>query len=190
MPIITILLDIGHVRHFPRHQSSIATPKQEQLIPGIFFAEVLHADDTLVFGNHTPSINKLLKAIEEESWYCNMELNYDKCISFTTNWRTSSIKFKDGSTLPRKNKTVYLRSFETDTLDNAAEVSNRIATAMKTAKQLMIFWDKANTTTEWKWQVFNAVIQCENRFSFETMQLTKCKRMKRSGTKFLNIDSK
>ena len=51
------------------------TPKQQESIP-----EVLYADDTLTFGNHTASINKLLASIERESWYYNMKLNYTKCV--------------------------------------------------------------------------------------------------------------
>ena len=70
--------------------------------------------------------------------------------------------------MPRKNRAVL-----TDTIDNAAEVSNRIAMAMKTAKQLMSFRDKANTTTEWKLQVFNAVVQSKIHYGLETMQLTR-----------------
>ena len=101
-----------------------------------------------------------------------MKLNFDKCINLTMNRRTSSIKFKDGSTVPRKNRAVYLGSILKDTTDNAAEVSNRIAMAIKTAKQLKIFWGKAKTTTEWKLQVFNAVIQSKVVYGLETMQLT------------------
>ena len=63
-------------------------------------------------------------------------------------------------------------SLPTDTIDNAAEVSNRIAMVMKTAKQLKISWDTANTTTERKLQVFNAVIQSKILYGLETMQLT------------------
>ena len=101
-----------------------------------------------------------------------MKLNYDKCINLTTNQRTSSMNFKDESTVPRRNRAVYLGSFLTDTTENAAEVSNRIAMAMKTAKQLKICWDKANTNTEWNLKVFNAVIQSKIPYGFATMQLT------------------
>ena len=118
-------------------KSSLATPKQKEPIPGILFANLFYADGTLIFGNHTPSINKPLKAIEQESWYYSMKLNYEKCINLTTSRRTSSIKFKDGSTVPRKKRAVYLGSLLTDTIDNAAEVSNRIATDWKTAEDLL-----------------------------------------------------
>ena len=47
-------------------KSSLATPKQKEPIPSVVFAEVPYADD--IFAKHTPSIDKLLKAIEQESW--------------------------------------------------------------------------------------------------------------------------
>ena len=53
---------------------ALATPKQKEPIRSIFFAGALYADDILIFGKHTPSINKLLKAIEQESWCYHMKL--------------------------------------------------------------------------------------------------------------------
>ena len=42
-------------------KARLNTPKQKEPINGIKFAEVLYADDTLLFGNHTHSLNKYLK---------------------------------------------------------------------------------------------------------------------------------
>ena len=63
-----------------------------------------YSDDTLIFGTHTHSINKLLHAIQKESEYYNLQLNYDKCINLTMHQHQSSIKFLDGSLVPRKRK--------------------------------------------------------------------------------------
>ena len=87
-------------------KNELSTPKQKEHIPSVFFSEVLYADDTLIFGNHTASINKLLVFIERESWYFNMKLNYTKCVNLTTNRRTSTIKFRDGSKVPRKSRLI------------------------------------------------------------------------------------
>ena len=53
---------------FPDGKSCLHTPKQLEPIPGIYFSEILYADDTLIiFEISDASINKLLKAIELES---------------------------------------------------------------------------------------------------------------------------
>ena len=55
-------------------KSRLNTPKQREPMPGILFSEILFADDTLIFGEHTASLNKLLKEIELESAYSSMNL--------------------------------------------------------------------------------------------------------------------
>ena len=78
---------------FSNSKTRLNTPKQREPIEGIQYSEVLYADDTLIFGNYTPNINLLLKEIQTESRYYDMELNLDKCINLTLNRKLSSIKF-------------------------------------------------------------------------------------------------
>ena len=101
-----------------------------------------------------------------------MKLNYGKCINMTTNRKTSTIKYLDGTKVPRDSRAVYIGSLLTDTVSNTAEINNRIAMTMKTFRQLKIFWDKANTTTNWKLRVFKAIIQSKLMYSLEVIQLT------------------
>ena len=81
-------------------KSILNTPKQKDPIPGIHFAEILYADDTMIFGTHTHTINKLLQAIQEESAKYNMALNLDPCVNLTVNRTQSSTKFLDASAYP------------------------------------------------------------------------------------------
>ena len=76
-----------------------------------------------------------------------MNLNYQKCVNLTTNRKTSAIKFKDGSLVPRQRHATYLGTILTDTASNMAEIQNRLAKATKTCAQLKLFWDKAHTHT-------------------------------------------
>ena len=140
-------------------KARLSTAKQKEPLEGIIFAEILYADDTLIFGDHTPSIKKLFKKIEVESSYYNMELNYRKCINMTTNRKTSTIKYLDGTKVPRDSRAVYLGSLLTDTVSNTAEINNRTAMTMRTFKQLKIFWDKADTTTNWKLRTIKTYVQ-------------------------------
>lgn len=82
--IITIFTDIRH---------TLNTSKQLEPIPGIHFAEVLYADDTLLFGTHTQTVNKLLQAVQQESGKYKMKLNMGKCINLTIDRNQSSINF-------------------------------------------------------------------------------------------------
>ena len=153
-------------------KSRLNTRKQLEPIPGIYFSEVLYADDTLIFGDHTASINKLLKEIETESLYYNLRLNYDKCINLTTNRTTSTIKFQNGTKVPRKKQAIYLGALITDSVNNAAEIQNRLAMAIKTCNQLKLFWNKARTTTAWKLRVLSSVVISKLMYGLETIQLT------------------
>ena len=45
-------------------QARLNTPKQLEPISGIYFSEILYADNTLLFGDHTASLNKFLKKLE------------------------------------------------------------------------------------------------------------------------------
>ena len=130
-----------------------------------FFGEVLSADDTLIFGDHTASINKLLKEIETESSYYNLNLNYQKFINLTTNRRTSTIQYADGSPVPLQHRAVYLGTILTEAADNSAELQNRLALAIRTCFQLKLFWVKASTSTQWKFRVFNTVVRSKPMYS-------------------------
>ena len=128
-------------------RSKLNTPKQKEPIPGVCFADVLYADDTLIFGTCTRNLNKLMAEIENESKYYNMRLNYDKCVNLTLNRKQSMIRFGNREVVPRKPKATYLGAILTDTNDNHAEVNNRIADCIATANRLKVFWNKAANST-------------------------------------------
>ena len=56
-----------------------------------------------------------------------MELNLDKCVNLTLNHKQSSVKYLDGTPVPRKNSAFYLGTLLIDTVDNHGEIMNRIA---------------------------------------------------------------
>ena len=142
----------------------LCTKRQQEPIDGIHFAEVLYADDTLIFGANTHCINVLLHAIERHSKYFGLQLNYEKCVNITANQRTSSVRFSpdgpaQGRLVPRKHAASYLGSLLTDSFDNRAEILNRLGDCIATANRMKVFWNKANTSVRWKLQVLNAIIR-------------------------------
>lgn len=126
-------------------RSRLNTPKQREPINNIKSSEILYADDTLIFGTHTQSINKLLKEIQKESQYYNTQLNLNKCINLTANRKQSNIQFSDGTLLNREHKAVYLGATLSDRIDNRGEISNKLAECNNIAKKLKLFWNTANT---------------------------------------------
>ena len=153
-------------------RSRVNTPKQREPIKGINFSDISYADDTLVFGTYTPHLNEALKEIEIESAYYNMNLNYDKNINLTLNRVQSKIVYKDTTLVPRKPQATYLGAILTDTNDNHAEINNRMAGSMQTANRMKLFWNKANTASKWKIQVYDAIIRSKLLYGLETIQLT------------------
>jgi len=120
---------------------------------GIPYAEVLYADDTLIFRTYCHILNQscFLHAIQQESSYYNLNLNYDKCINLTLHQKQSSVKYLDGTLVPRKHEAIYLGTLLSDSANNQREVLNRLAAAMAmaTRNRLKVFWDKAHTTIKW-----------------------------------------
>jgi len=159
-------------------KAKLTTPAQREPIKGLEFSEILYADDTLIFGRSTLVLKKLLKAIQVESEYYNMRLNYDKCINLTLNRNLSNITYQNGELVPRKTKAIYLGTLLTDTNDHHAEINNRIAECTTTANKLKLFWNKANTTIKWKLQVFDAIVRSKLLYGLETVQLTQNEKLR------------
>ena len=171
-PLSPYLFSIVMSAVFQDIKAKLNTPRQLQPITGIHFAEVLYADDTLLFGTHTHTINKLLKEVQEESEAYNMKLNLGKCINLTLNRNQSSVKFLDGTAVPRKTQAIYLGALLTDSADNHKEVIRRIGTVQATIKHLHPLWAQACTSVNWRLRVFDAVIKSKILYGLESIQLT------------------
>ena len=171
-PLSPYLFTIVMTAIFQDIKQMLKTPRQLAPIPGINYAEVLYADDTLIFGTHTQSINKFLQAIQVESAKYNMLLNFDKCVNITINQHQSSVKFLNGTSVPRKDQAKYLGATLTDTVDNRQELSQRIGAVVATARQLNPLWFQARTSKTWKIRVFESTLASKLLYGLESMQLT------------------
>ena len=154
-------------------KSKLNTPRQLAPIAGINFTEILYADDTLLFGSHTQTINTLLQEVQQESAQYNMRLNLAKCVNLTINRTQSSVRFLDGSLVPRQYCARYLGSILNEAADNTNEIKSRIGETVGMANKLQLFWSKANTTIKWKLRVLDAVLLSKLMYGLDTMQLTK-----------------
>jgi len=172
-PLSPYLFSITMTALFQDIRATLNTPKQQEPIKGIQFAEVLDADDTLLFGTHTHTINKLLHAVQQESGKYNMKLNMGKCVDLTINRHQSSIQFLDGTPVPRKFHASYLGATLTDSVDNHKEIMQRLGAVNATALQLQPFWSQTRTTVKWRLRVFEAALSTKLPHGLETMQLTR-----------------
>ena len=69
-------------------------------------------------------------------------LNYDKCINLTLHQKQSSVKYLDGTLVPRKHEAIYLGTLLSDSAKNQRGVLNRLAAAMATCNRLKGFGAK------------------------------------------------
>ena len=148
-PLSPILFTLLMCAMFKDIKTESNSPKQNELLPGIEFAEIFYADDTRLSGTHTHRISNLLHAIQAESRYFNMSVKYGKCINLTLNHGTSSIKYVGGTLVPHKPAATYLGSLLTDTVDNHREVCNHMQMLLPHATDKLV-WNKAQNTVKWK----------------------------------------
>ena len=73
--------------------------------------------------------------------------------------KTSSIKYLDGTLVPRKGSAVYFETLLTDTVDNHKEIMSPTTDCTRTCNRLKLFWNKARTSIKWKLQVFHSILR-------------------------------
>ena len=112
------------------------------------------------------------------SSYYNMELNLEKCINLTLNRHQSSIRYMDGTLVPRKQSATYLGTLLSDTVDNRKEIMNRIFDSTRICNKLKLFWNKARTSLRWKLKVFHSIIRSKLLYGLECIQLNQAERNK------------
>ena len=133
---------------------------------------MVYADDTLIFGTHTDTINKLLHLIQADSQKYNLRPNLEKCLNLTINQHQSSAKSLDGSYVPRKEQTAHLGATLTVAVDNRREVLKKIGEGTGIANQLKLLWSTARTTKAWKLRVLTSVVFNKLLYGLETIRLT------------------
>ena len=73
--------------------------------------------------------------------------------------------------IPRKDSATYLGTLLEDTLDNRAEVSNRIGGCIATCNRSKLLWNKANNSIARKIPMFNAIVRSRLRYGLERVSL-------------------
>ena len=74
--------------------------------------------------------------------------------------------------MPQGGDQQFIYGLLADSFDNGAEILNRIGDCIATCRRLKLFWDKANTSSKWKVQVFTAIIRSRLLYGLESIQLT------------------
>ena len=100
-----------------------------------------------------------------------MSLDYQNVSISPRISKTSTIKYREGSTVPRQHQAVYLGTVLSDTIENNFEIHNRLAMVTRTCFHLKLFWNKANTSTTWKLQIFNENIKTNSSMASKQTSL-------------------
>ena len=119
---------------------------------------------------------KLLHAIERHSAFFGLKLNCGKCVNLTANQRTLFVRFSPhgpaaARPVLRQRSATYSGTLLTDTVDNKAEIANRLGDCIATCNRLKILWTKANTFLKRKICVVNAIIRSRSLYGLECIQL-------------------
>ena len=123
---------------------------EEDKILGTILHEILYADDTIIYSRNKETVEKLFRKIEEEGKRYGLKLNQNKCelLSIQGN---GSVKYTDGTTVPRRNEAKYLGCIINPRGDIAREVNKRISECYVVWKRLELFWKKGNPTERENW---------------------------------------
>ena len=128
------------------------------------FNEILHADDTILVGRDTRTLNKCFAALY------GLKLNKAKCVAICM-YGNPNIKFQDGTRMDKVEEAMYLGVKLNKTLDLKTEIASRIKNTMVTWKRLGDFWKQGNVSNKDKLTVYNAVIRCKLLYGLESAQL-------------------
>ena len=143
--------------------------------PGIGFDALLYADDTLCITEDTKTMNKFIKAIEEDSNRLGIKLNKEKCMLLTPN-KTANVHYPDGTKVKTQDEVLYLGSYINKKNAPEPELRKRIAASMATLSRLNEFWLHADCDKTFKLTVLNAVVRAKLLYGLESTALTHAQR--------------
>ena len=126
-------------------------------IPGLNFAEILYADDTLLTLRDEEALETLVHEIEKESEYYGLRQNLGKCELLEMNGN-QDIRFRSGAKMEKVDKAKYLGGILTKKADANTEIPARITATIPVVTSLDVLWKKANCSMNWKLLIFQAVI--------------------------------
>ena len=79
--------------------------KKNDYPEGVYFGEVLHADDTILIGKDHKEVQKVLQKMEEISKEYGLSLNREKSVHLRINNNNSRVEFKNRMKMPTEEDT-------------------------------------------------------------------------------------
>ena len=86
----------------------------------------LYANDTLIFGQHSPPLNRLLTELEVGSTYYSMNKNYQECVVNLTTYRKNWNAASNDEISAKRTAGIYLGTLLPDSVGKTAEIQNRL----------------------------------------------------------------
>ena len=139
-------------------------------MPNVDFAEILFADDTLIFAAQGPSMEAMLWAIEAVSAVYGLGLNRNKCakISLKT---VADIVFNNDEKVPEEIRVEYLGGMVNAWADPQIEVNRRISAARYVWIKLKLFWREGLLTIKDKIRIYDTLIASKLMYGLHTAPL-------------------
>ena len=138
---------------------------------GIPFAELLYADDTVIFSDNHKSLETTLHLLQREGRKFGLTLNLSKCVHISIN-ESKDIKFDNLSTVPKDRNTIYLGADINNKTAPSEEISRRIRETTVVWKKMAKLWIRAKIPTHKKVQYYNAVVRAKLTYGLETLNMT------------------
>ena len=159
---LTVMITMFHDVHTELDNTLIT-----QRVPGAEFDEVTYADDTICTTTSTETMNRFLKAIEEQGHRYGLKLNKNKCELITTH-NLENVHFKDKTTVPKVKIATYLGCTIGIKATNREEINKIIANTMVI---LDLFWRHSNCSKAIKVQTADAVLRSKLLYGIKSTQL-------------------
>ena len=141
-----------------------------QRLPGVNWDELYYADDTVIMGQSTINLNRLIAEIEGVAEEYGLNLNRKKCVALVANGQ-ADLKFRDGSKIPQAAETTYLGIQVGRKPNPKREIQVRMATVMQIWNKLFTFWREGDVSTRTKMLVFDAIVRSKLVYGLESMCL-------------------
>ena len=135
----------------------------------LLFMEILYTDNILLISKNIRFMNILFHAVETESTYYGLQLNQSKGAVLNM-YGNNTIRFKDGTYIPRENQITYLGDIIIKAAKGHTEVEQRIAATMATWKKMHFFFKYAICPIRWKLMAYNSMLRSKCLYGLETVE--------------------
>jgi hypothetical protein len=157
----------------------LSAPSRDALRKGQL-ADILYADDTLIFGSSASGVEEYAQAVEKAGASYGMSLHWGKTQAMCVG-NAVSLRKPDGSLFENRESLQYLGALLTASGRVDSEISRKLGLARADFNQLQRLWGHVSVSQKDKVQYFKSFILSKLRYGFSTMWLVTSQRRRLDG---------